>query len=467
MKNFVFLCLATLLSSITFGSHYLGSDVTWTHMGGLVYEIDVTLYIDCSASSGPSITAGINSTSCSQNFTQTLSLQNPGGTEITNNCPGSGKTTCNGGTLPGIKKWIYKGVVTLPKACTDWKIDYTACCRGVSSNLTGTPGHSNHMEIDNKTGTVFTGVQFVSDPVGIMTNNDSILLDCSITKVPGDSIIYTLQATESTTTTLCPYQTGFTFMNFAKSNPKEKLDAQTGILKVGKVTAGNYYYRVQAQIYRNGNLRGAVNRDMIVVAANIANVNPLLSGINGTNQRSICVTEGDSVSFTINTADGNTADSTFMTIMNPQTGMVLKSLTGKKQSGRLFWQTTSGDAANSPYEVVVKVRDNACPYNGVSFRKYYICVKPVVTGIQDVSKVESLTIYPNPANAQINIVTNSDVVIGSMQMLDQTGRVVKSPTCFTKHGSKYTVDVSDLSQGIYIIKYAGQHGILTKKVIIE
>lgn len=467
MKNFVLLCLVTLISSVTFGSHYLGSDVTWKHLSGSVYQVNVTLYIDCSASSGPSITAGINSASCNQNFTQGLSLQNPGGTEITNNCAGSAKTTCNGGTLPGIKKWIYSGTVTLPMACTDWRIDYTACCRGTSSNLTGTPGHSNHMEIDNKTGTVFTGVQFVADPVGVITNNDSILLDCSITKVPGDSIIYTLQATESTTSTLCTYQSGYTYTNFAQSTPAEKLDMHSGILKIGKVAAGNYYYRVQAKIYRNGKVRGAVNRDMIVLAGNIANVNPLLTGINGTSADTICINEGDSLYFNVLSSDGNASDSTFISLLNPLSGMSLIITQLKNAGAGVLWGSHAGDAAKSPFEIDLKVRDNACPFNGVSFRKYYICVKPVVTGVQSVSDKESLTVYPNPAREQINIVTNDGSGLGVMHLLDQTGRVVKAPSDFTKHGTKYTVDVSGISAGIYIMKYSGQHGIQTKKVIIE
>jgi len=58
-------------------------------------------------------------------------------------------------------------------------------------------------------------------------------------------------------------------------------------------------------------------------------------------------------------------------------------------------------------------------------------------------------IYPNPAQNQITI-SNKQSVIGNIQILDITGKIVKE---LTSNNSKQTIDISELHKGIYFVKF--------------
>jgi len=60
----------------------------------------------------------------------------------------------------------------------------------------------------------------------------------------------------------------------------------------------------------------------------------------------------------------------------------------------------------------------------------------------------SISVYPNPTSGKINI--NSDAVINSIVITNLTGQVVKT------QDYSASIDISDLSEGVYFIKISGQ-----------
>ncbi|MBK9424314.1 MAG: hypothetical protein IPN54_09335 [Bacteroidetes bacterium] len=98
-------------------THTAGADLTYRSLGGLVYEITATFYRDCGGTAEPgNMTIYYKSASCGFNRTA-LANKIPGdnGTEITMPCA-TAPSTCAGGNSPGIQKWVYRTVVTLPAA---------------------------------------------------------------------------------------------------------------------------------------------------------------------------------------------------------------------------------------------------------------------------------------------------------------------------------------------------------------
>lgn len=73
--------------------------------------------------------------------------------------------------------------------------------------------------------------------------------------------------------------------------------------------------------------------------------------------------------------------------------------------------------------------------------------------------------YPNPAKNVINVSNTTDALITAIEMTDINGRVVKNVKF--SNVSEAQVSVSDLAQGVYMMKIVSDKGIATKKVVKE
>ena len=85
------------------------------------------------------------------------------------------------------------------------------------------------------------------------------------------------------------------------------------------------------------------------------------------------------------------------------------------------------------------------------------------TAINDINEEDAFILYPNPASDYIEIIgigSNADNV--SISIIDLTGKLLKTISC---RNSKTTIDISELSGGIYFIKIEGKNILLTKKFV--
>ena len=74
-----------------------------------------------------------------------------------------------------------------------------------------------------------------------------------------------------------------------------------------------------------------------------------------------------------------------------------------------------------------------------------------ITGIDDIV-VEHFNIYPNPAAGNtININVDDPKTIEGLMIINGSGQVVKTEKLTSRNN---TVDISDLTNGIYIVKIA-------------
>jgi len=76
-----------------------------------------------------------------------------------------------------------------------------------------------------------------------------------------------------------------------------------------------------------------------------------------------------------------------------------------------------------------------------------------------------VTIFPNPAKGLINI-TFKQEVRGSVlvEVINLLGATVYTKNATTSH---ITIDSSELSQGVYIVKVKSNDSSITKKVVIQ
>lgn len=142
LRSLALSILLILGSVASFASHVVGGDIYYTHITGLQYRITVVLYGDCGpASSGAFATLDDGPPTPAQpqiciydgatlqpGMPFRLNLQGPG-EEITPVCPDSlNRTQCTNTTfaIPGIKKFVYSAIYTLPHTSTGWKFVFNS-----------------------------------------------------------------------------------------------------------------------------------------------------------------------------------------------------------------------------------------------------------------------------------------------------------------------------------------------------
>jgi len=158
------LSLLLVLGSISsFATHIVGCDIYYTHITGLTYKITVALYGDC----GPASAGAFASLPTAQPqvcmfngsalwSTLSLTSKTPG-VEITPVCPDSvSRTQCTDPSfdIPGIKRFIYDTIITLPTVSTSWRMVFngglgTAGSAGRAAAITNIVGAgSSTMQIE-------------------------------------------------------------------------------------------------------------------------------------------------------------------------------------------------------------------------------------------------------------------------------------------------------------------------------
>jgi hypothetical protein len=114
--------------------------------------------------------------------------------------------------------------------------------------------------------------------------------------------------------------------------------------------------------------------------------------------------------------------------------------------------------ANGSYNVSLTVSDGT--NNDTETKNAYILVGPA--GIDEASWEKDVTIYPNPANEQLNI--NSKIRIKSVTIYDMNGQQ-KVKTDNT--GFNYAINLGNLGEGTYILRVMTEKGSMQRKVSVK
>lgn len=127
------------------------------------------------------------------------------------------------------------------------------------------------------------------------------------------------------------------------------------------------------------------------------------------------------------------------------------------------WQNTQDDALIMPYHFGIHQE---------AFTGYLveIAYRSILVGEPENQANESLIVYPNPVSSVLNIENLSTGVSGPSTLIlaDQQGKIVfqKNLPDFSITGQKYTLDISDLSNGHYTVRIVSGNEIKTKKILI-
>ena len=236
--RYLYPLLIALGSMPAMAGHYSGGNLTYTCDGTDQYIVTLQLFVDCSGADivPQDITF---SSDCGTTYT-VQDLPASAGTEVSQLCEAQiGNSTCNGGSLPGMRLYEFTTIQDLG-SCDDWTISWNICCRASSINLVGNPGMYIETTVHNATEPCEGSPVFTEDALPYVCVDQPVSYNFGVSDVEGDSLSYAfLEARTWVGNEEAPvvYQTDFTG---AEPIPGITLDAATGQVAFTPALVGYY-----------------------------------------------------------------------------------------------------------------------------------------------------------------------------------------------------------------------------------
>jgi len=400
----IILGILLLCSVSASASHIFGIDLYYTHVGGNTYTIHLVVYGDCSSSvfytlstATPSIDIYNGNTYLS---TTTLTVQPPtNGIEVTPVCPSqAANTQCTSLTnpLPGIKKFVYTGNVTLPGTSSVYRFLFTgtmggSTTAGRSSTITNinSPGTTIIQLVDtlNNVGSANSNSVYTSIPTPFFCINSASNYNPGAVDPEGDSLAFALvpgidASTGSSVSYISPYSAT---APLAVTAGTFSFNSSTGQLAFTPNVTQRSLVVFNVEEYRAGVLKGTSQREMTIVVlspcsntAPTGSVSSLSAGtiVSGT-QVNVCASAG-LFSFALNPTDAE-GDSITMTATGLPTGATF-NITGNGSTaplGTFSWNTTGIAPGN--YTFYISYQDNGCPLTAQQTIAYTVTILPSPT----------------------------------------------------------------------------------------
>ena len=381
-----------------FASHLFGGELYYTYQSGNQYKVTLIIYGDCSGQAFPNLQGATPEVDVSNNgaaYTTLFLSQEGAGVEVSPVCPSQlNNTTCKGGSVPGVKRYIYSSFINLPFASTNWKFEFNGNMgitqAGRSNAMTnvvipGTTGSVMILDATlNNTGGNNSSPYYSTIPTPFFCINvaqqynqgavdpDGDLLTFSL--VPGlepGGVNVTYNPGYTATTPLATSPGGFSFSGVTGQLGFTPNLVQTSLV-VGKVSE-----------YRNGILVGTSMREMTFVVLNNCNNNPptgIISGINGgqgINNYSVKICQNQILSFNVNPTDPDPGNTITVTAAGLPAGAVFNVANNgtSAPSASFSWNTTG--VTPGSYNFFLTFQDDGCPLSSKQTLAYTVVVNPL------------------------------------------------------------------------------------------
>lgn len=362
-------------------SHIVGSEILWECMGNNQYRITLNLFRDC-AGILPNDEETITFDSpCGQ---QSLTVDNTTITEVSQLCAAElPNSSCNGGSLPGVSKWVYTGLITLAP-CDSWTMTWSQCCRnGAIVNLVDPSSLSFELEstLNSASSPCDASPVFNNAPIPYVCVNQPVSYSFGVSDQDGDQLTYEFVSAVQSGGTPVPYQPGY---SFGAPIPGITLDPSSGLITFTPTLLGNFVVTFKVVERDNlNNVIGSVTRDMQFVVIPCTNQPPdadagVITNLTGTavqtGQYALEMCETDQFCFDLTIGDPDVADGLTLT---SNVGAVLPGATfnatgTNPATGTVCWTGTAGSSGF--YSFIVTATDDACPQSAFQTYVYSVSV---------------------------------------------------------------------------------------------
>jgi hypothetical protein len=382
-------------------THALGADLSYTSLGNNAYRFTLVFYRDCSGIAAP--TTFVASVNGCGNAAQSFTLSQVGlATEITPVCA-TQTSSCSGGTVFGVQRYVYQGVFTFASQCANWKVSTQECCRNLAISTIANPGNFDIyvQAIVNNT-IVNNAPVFTQTPALYACVNQPFIYNNVVIDTDGDSLSYALTnpLDGPAPGTSISYGTGFSALEpLSVTAAGFGFNNITGQMSFTPTTVGEVsVLAFLVKEYRNGVFIGSVMRDVQIIVQNCAANNaPTLGNItnvtgatfvasSGSGTFKVC--PGQAMSFSISASD---IDATQMISMLTNIATEFPGATatvvnaGTNAATLTFtWVPTNADAGAHLFRV--ETRDDHCPTYASAVKGFVIKVQ----GVSGVSFIKTL-----------------------------------------------------------------------------
>ena len=275
------LVLIFLLSFVntTKASHAAGGELLYTWISDSTYKITLKFYRDCSGIPEPASVTCYCLNMCTAYCAQ-LTLNKvtsiPNGQEVSTGCPGY-PSTCNGGTFPGYREWIYENTITLPSRCNFWKFYISENARNTAITNLVSPGTQNlyiEATLNNQYAQGNSSPYFTVKPVPYLCVNNPYNYNNGAVDPNNDSLSFSIiqpkNGAASCTSVPNDIQFSNTTLYNLTNNPLSTANTFNISPTTGQITSTpniqqNAVVTVLVKEWRNGIQIGSVMRDMQII----------------------------------------------------------------------------------------------------------------------------------------------------------------------------------------------------------
>lgn len=106
-----------------------------------------------------------------------------------------------------------------------------------------------------------------------------------------------------------------------------------------------------------------------------------------------------------------------------------------------------------------------------NFLAHYVCSDnlncaygPMITSVNDIQKFEDVTVYPNPATNQVEVLLANAELPAQVRLYDIHGKMIQS---FTTNSTKTIIQRNDLPNGIYLLRIDAEGKNYSSRIIFE
>ncbi len=391
-------------------SHIVGVDLYYTWVSGNDYKITCILYGDCGPASASSFStldsaAPVICIYDANTFVTNMSLaiEPPlNGVEITPVCPDSvGHTQCSNpaSLTPGIKKFVYSGIYTLPNTSHYWRFVYggnnggTAAASGRAAAITNIiSAGSSVIQVEDTLDNTFANnssprLTVVPTPFFCLNNDNGY--GPGAVDADGDSLVFSLIDGQNGNAAACgsggpvTYVGGYSGSNPLAYNPGTySFNSNTGqiVFTPNILQRSLVVYNVQE--YRAGVFIGACQREMTFLVVPCTRTPP--TGVFGTSSQGlvndpthfeICA---ETQTFSLNIVPKQEIKTNSVTITPagiPVNSSLIVTNNGTPDATAIFTWNTIGLVPGT-YTFYVTYTDNGCPLPGSQTVTYTIRILP-------------------------------------------------------------------------------------------
>lgn len=402
MKKIFSFLLSLLIALSMQASHFGGAGMRYECLGGCVYRVYHTNYLDCSGAGAVSYVQPLTASNPYPGPVGVLATGNTGCTvtalgtswtlynwqDITPACPSSG-TQCNvaGALIGGLAEaTYYRDYDICNSACTSVNFSWSSCCRNYSIT-SGASANNMYLDftINLAAATCNNSPEFVSPPLSYIQGGQMIQIPQTAIDIDGDSLSYSIVACKQTSTTNVTYSPGYSPSSPLGPTWMVQINNHTGLVTFTPNTTGALVVGVmgvKVEEFRNGVSLGAITRDMqinVFNSASAANTAPAytISNISGgfiSGANTLDAFDNIPFGFDIQATDAN-AGQLLSFAHNLASQFPTATITGLTNTNPMqlhFAWTPATINVGTSKPLFVDIFDDNCPINGHATCQYNI-----------------------------------------------------------------------------------------------